>query len=142
MNIDFLLEAQKNKIKDLLGSALTLHTSDKFSIIANHGQGMFEMFVNTPKGDLLVRFALRDNGLGLLTSENLYLAPQLRGKGLATVLQHIKVHIAKQGGYKGLICTVRKDNAVEQRCLDKFGWQRVATYCIDGDVDLAVLLFR
>lgn len=140
---DFLTDTEREKIRALLRAAVGLHATVSDVVVADIGTSYgTEVAVYAPAGPgnrTLLHFRLIPTNMGLLQSVGLYISPELRGKGLSNTAQAVKEYIAKGQGWKGLICTVRKDNVVEQRCLDRYGWKRVAEF---GAVDLAVRLFR
>jgi len=60
-------------------------------------------------------------------SYNTYVCVRTRGKGIANVLQKMKVALAKCIGFSALICTTSRYNVAQNHILPKHGWEKMDT---------------
>jgi len=69
------------------------------------------------------------NCCGILISTNTSVRSDLRGRGIGTELQALKLALAKEFGYSMLMCTVNMTgNPGQVSILEKNGWSRVAAF--------------
>ena len=62
---------------------------------------------------------------GILVSTQSSVHRKLRGKGLGTVLNSLRVEMARNMGYGILLCTDVESNAAQRKILAKNGWQDI-----------------
>lgn len=65
---------------------------------------------------------------GMLISYHSYINPNVRQKGLGTILNEARVQIARDLGYSLLIATDRLANTAQQRIFQKVGWKEVVQF--------------
>lgn len=69
-----------------------------------------------------------DDRVGLMSyGQDLGVAAEARGRGVAVALVAVRLRIARELGAIGAVCTVEPSNAPMLRVLDKLGWRYMAT---------------
>lgn len=53
---------------------------------------------------------------------------ELRGKGLGTLLNELRIDLARELGYGCLICTDIEDNIPQQKILNQNGWKKIGSF--------------
>jgi len=67
----------------------------------------------------------------ILLSTHSWVSRKYQKIGLGTLLNQMRIDIAKRLGYKILMCTNREDNIAQRRILSKNGWKDI--YTMPGD---------
>jgi GNAT superfamily N-acetyltransferase len=65
------------------------------------------------------------NCCGIAVSTHAEVAPSARGKGLGTILNALRIDIARNLGYGVLMCTDIESNEYQRKILAKNGWKDV-----------------
>lgn len=82
---------------------------------------------------------------GICVSTNSMVNWILRKKGLGTVLNSLRIHLAKSLGYTLLLCTDRAGNVAQRKILARNGWSDVYTFVNDftaNKICISVLLLK
>lgn len=70
---------------------------------------------------------------GVAVSSNFYITESERGKGLGTLLNGLKLELAREMGYHALIATVNNQNVAEKRLLATNDWTPVFLFRNERD---------
>lgn len=65
---------------------------------------------------------------GVCVSHTAFIQPDHRKKGLGTILNALRVALAKASGYGMIICTTAEGNIPQEKILMKNGWSTVAQF--------------
>lgn len=123
-----------NKTKEEISSKLTEILGEKSVChVLSWNDGMVMEFIvyNTNAetysyGSFILDFRLTIiPNSNIMVSYSMSINPKYQGKGIAQALQKIKEDLCKSLGFKGMLCTVNKDNAVQIHILEKFGWTKI-----------------
>lgn len=68
------------------------------------------------------------NCCGICVSTQAEVAPEYRGRGLGTLLNSLRIDIARYLGYGLLLCTDVDSNEYQRRILKKNGWKDIHTF--------------
>lgn len=65
---------------------------------------------------------------GIIISTSSYIDAAYRGKGLGTLLNTLRIHMAHYLGYTMVICTDIESNEPQAKILNKNGWQKLLSF--------------
>lgn len=65
---------------------------------------------------------------GICVSTSAQVDKNYSGKGLGTVLNQFRIHLARQLGYGCLMCTDIESNVAQRKILEKNGWKDVHSF--------------
>jgi len=66
---------------------------------------------------------------GLCVSHDAYVISSLRGRGIGTALNELRIYLARNMGYTCLLCTDVDSNEPQKKILSKNGWKTNMTFC-------------
>lgn len=67
-------------------------------------------------------------GSSVIVSHNVHIFESHRGKGAGSWAHQERLKRFKKEGYTYALCTVREDNAIQRRILEKNSWAKLAEY--------------
>src|SRR5574341_295163 len=128
--LNILIEKFHKQISNILGTDEWCLINKKFDTIFSEKLtgGEYELIVWENESDKLAsKFELIPmiNCCGILVSTKAYVDNEYRDRGLGTLLNQVRIDIARYLGYGILLCTNDISNEPQQKILTKNGWKQI-----------------
>lgn len=117
---------QINKILGLNQWELT-ETRTKMDWSQKLDTGMYQLVQTFGKKEKIASFELYPmiHCCGICVSTQASVAPQYQGRGLGTLLNSLRIDIARFAGYGLLLCTDIESNTYQRKILARNGWKDI-----------------
>lgn len=95
--------------------------------------GFYELIITgdiVDKGLLIASFQLYPmiNCCGICVSTRAYVAPKFQGQGIGTIMNQVRIDIARNAGYSLLMCTDVESNIKQRAILKRNGWRDLDSF--------------
>lgn len=129
MNHSQIVDKYKAQIGKILGEVFWDIYLDEYetSVAEKFAAGKYQLRIgdtSDKKGVVVASFQLVPmiNCCGILVSTSSFVEKQFRGLGLGTILNSLRVDIARELGYSVLMCTDIESNSAQRKILKSNGW--------------------
>lgn len=120
-----LIEKYEGQISAIIGPFTLSNETHKVDWADKVSTGIY--CLKTSDGKTISTFRLEPmiNCCGILISTAVEVTPSYRGRGLGTILNNLRIDIARFLGYGVLLCTDIANNEYQRKILNKNGWKDI-----------------
>lgn len=122
-----IVEKYTEQLNAILGKDWKLkNTTHKCDWSEKLSSGSYDLRV-PDQAALVARFEMIPmiNCCGIVVSTRAYVAPAFEGKGLGTLLNSLRIDMARAEGYGVILCTDVTSNEKQRKILAKNGWRDI-----------------